>query len=92
MQNEFELHPPYLKYIVSILRCIKCFNPYYKYVNHDDKVKSNVLRSNGEAPKSYATLTTASISLASTGRVWDSGVSLYTNCKCVHGNCEILKI
>ena len=26
------------------------------------------------------------------GRVWDYGVSLDTNCKCVHVNCQIIKI
>ena len=37
-------------------------------------------------------MTAASISLASTGGVWDSGVSLDTNYKCVHVNCQIIKI
>ena len=69
-----------------MLRCIKCVNPYYKYVNHDDKLKINVLTSNGEAPKSYAALTAVSISLASMGGVWDSGMSLDISCKCVYVN------
>ena len=84
--------PPYIKYIVSILRCIKCGNPYYKYVNHDDKLKRIFLTSNVEAPKSYAALDTTSISSASMTRVWESGVSLDTSCKCVHVNCQIIKI
>ena len=54
--------------------------------------KSNVLANNGEAPKSYAALTVASISSASIGGVWDFGVSMDTSCNCVHMNCQILKI
>ena len=84
--------PPYIKYIISRLICIKCVNPYYKYVNHDDTLNINVLTSKGEAPKSYAALATASISLASTGRVWESRVSLDTSCKYVYINCQIIKI
>ena len=67
-------------------------DPYYKYVNRDDKLKSNVFTSNGEAPKSYPTLTTTSISSASMTEIWESWVSLDTTCKCVHVNCQIIKI
>ena len=52
---------------------------YYNYVNH-------------EAPKSYATLTTTSISSASITEICESRVSWDTTCKCVHVNCQIIKI
>ena len=65
---------------------------YYNYVNRDEKLKSNVFTSNREAPKSYATLTTTSISSASMTEICESRVSLDTTCKCVHVNCQIIKI